>query len=179
MLAGWLETFHKKDPAAAGAPIAQARLGLEPSLAALVFENNPAVRVQGEFVSLSSHSPQTDPRLAALLSAIEGAFAKAGLQPPPPEDVLKSVKADPRSARDLLERLIKAQRLVRVAPTLVYHSDAIAQLRRPLEARKGKRFSVPEFKEWTNLSRKHAIPLLEYFDHQRVTRREGDLRLVL
>jgi selenocysteine-specific elongation factor len=48
-----------------------------------------------------------------------------------------------------------------------------------LAAQKGSRFSVPEFKEWTQISRKYAIPLLEYLDRQRVTRREGDARVVL
>jgi selenocysteine-specific elongation factor len=38
---------------------------------------------------------------------------------------------------------------------------------------------VPEFKSWTNISRKYAIPLLEYLDRQHVTRRDGDARIVL
>jgi selenocysteine-specific elongation factor len=55
----------------------------------------------------------------------------------------------------------------------------MAQLRGMLGARKGQRFAVPQFKEWTGISRKYAIPLLEYLDRVRVTRREGDQRVVL
>jgi selenocysteine-specific elongation factor len=45
--------------------------------------------------------------------------------------------------------------------------------------RKGTRFGVADFKEWTSVSRKYAIPLLEFLDRERVTRREGDSRVVL
>jgi selenocysteine-specific elongation factor len=48
-----------------------------------------------------------------------------------------------------------------------------------LAERRPARFSVPEFKQWTGISRKYAIPLLEYLDRARVTRREGDQRLIL
>jgi selenocysteine-specific elongation factor len=48
-----------------------------------------------------------------------------------------------------------------------------------LAAYKSKRFNVGMFKDWTGISRKYAIPLLEYLDRERVTRREGDQRLVL
>jgi len=44
---------------------------------------------------------------------------------------------------------------------------------------KGERISVPVFKDLTGVTRKYAIPLLEYLDRERVTRRDGDSRLVL
>jgi selenocysteine-specific elongation factor len=55
----------------------------------------------------------------------------------------------------------------------------VLALRQLLTARRGQRFSVPEFKEWTGISRKYAIPLLEFLDREKVTRREGDGRVVL
>jgi selenocysteine-specific elongation factor len=55
---------------------------------------------------------------------------------------------------------------------------AIESVRGMLAPRKGTRFSVAEFKEWTGVSRKYAIPLLEFLDRERVTRREGDWRIV-
>jgi selenocysteine-specific elongation factor len=68
---------------------------------------------------------------------------------------------------------------VRVADGLIYHPSVIGSLRAMLAARTGARFSVGDFKGWTGLSRKHAIPLLEYFDREHVTRREGDQRVIL
>jgi selenocysteine-specific elongation factor len=52
-------------------------------------------------------------------------------------------------------------------------------LRTLLAQRKGQQFAVPEFKDWTGISRKYAIPLLEYLDRERVTRRDGNSRVVL
>ena len=75
--------------------------------------------------------------------------------------------------------MIKGNRLVRVSGDLIFHSEVIAHIRTSLAKHKGRRFSVPEFKDWVQISRKYAIPLLEYLDHQRVTRRDGDSRVVL
>jgi selenocysteine-specific elongation factor len=66
-----------------------------------------------------------------------------------------------------------------VSEDLVFHHAAIGKLRELLAAHKGKRFNVAAFKEWTGISRKYAIPLLEFLDREHVTRREGDERLVL
>lgn len=84
-----------------------------------------------------------------------------------------------RRARTLLEILVRQKRLVRIHEDLVLHTQAIERLRQILAERRGQRFGVGEFKEWTGISRKHAIPLLEYLDREHVTRREGDRRLIL
>jgi selenocysteine-specific elongation factor len=65
-----------------------------------------------------------------------------------------------------------------VGADLVFHRSAIAQLRELLAARKGERFGVGAFKEWTGVSRKYAIPLLEFLDREKITQREGNDRLV-
>ena len=61
----------------------------------------------------------------------------------------------------------------------MFHQSAIDSLRRLLASRKSTRFNVGNFKDWTGISRKYAIPLLEFLDREHVTRREGDERLVL
>jgi selenocysteine-specific elongation factor len=71
---------------------------------------------------------------------------------------------------------------VRVSPELIFHRNALAQLKEKLSAYKkikGDRISVPVFKELTGITRKYAIPLLEYLDRERVTRRAGDERVIL
>jgi selenocysteine-specific elongation factor len=168
-LVSWLRNYHAGHPATDGAPLTQARLGLDANLSHAVFENFPAVRVQGETIALAEHRPRVSDRESALLQEIERRFQQAGFQPPPLDG----------TQRAALETLIKAQKLVRVSPELVFHSEAIAGLRKLLVAHKGRRFSVPEFKSWTSISRKYAIPLLEYLDRQHVTRRDGDARVVL
>jgi selenocysteine-specific elongation factor len=68
-----------------------------------------------------------------------------------------------------------------VADDLIFHQAALLKLRELLVRRKGQsnRLNVGVFKEITGLSRKYAIPLLEYLDRERVTRRQGDERIIL
>jgi selenocysteine-specific elongation factor len=75
--------------------------------------------------------------------------------------------------------LFREGRLVRISEDLVFHSTATTALKETIASRKGQRFSVTDFKTWTGISRKYAIPLLEWLDRERVTRRDGDSRLVL
>ncbi|MBV8867357.1 MAG: selenocysteine-specific translation elongation factor [Acidobacteriaceae bacterium] len=175
----WLEAFHASNPSLTGAPVAQARLGLESVLAHFVFFNFPAIRFEGDLVALVTHRVRVDDRESLALEKIEKAFRSAGYQPANASDTLRSTAIDAASSRSLLEKLIKRGRLVRVSDELVFHADVISHIRNSLAAHKGRRFSVPEFKQWTQISRKYAIPLLEYLDHQRVTRRDGDSRVVL
>ncbi|HXM92311.1 MAG TPA: SelB C-terminal domain-containing protein, partial [Candidatus Dormibacteraeota bacterium] len=59
---------------------------------------------------------------------------------------------------------------------------ALTHLKERLSAYKtssGERISVPAFKDLNGITRKYAIPLLEYLDRERVTRRMGDERVIL
>jgi len=179
-LLDWLRAFHAKYPSAPGAPIAAARSGLDPGVAAELFADFPAIRLQGDTIALATHEPSFSEQDMTVLSKIEQLYRKAGFQPPSIAEALNSAGLTKSGkARELLETLIKNKRLIRLPGDLVFHADVIAHIQQSLAAHKGRRFSVPEFKEWTHVSRKYAIPLLEYLDHQRITRREGDLRVVL
>jgi selenocysteine-specific elongation factor len=94
-------------------------------------------------------------------------------------EVLAKSGLDPNRARTLLQLMLRDKRLVRVSTDLVFHASALRSLHTLLAQKKGVRFAVPEFKDWTGISRKYAIPLLEYLDRERITRRDGDSRVVL
>ncbi|MGH9470398.1 MAG: SelB C-terminal domain-containing protein, partial [Terriglobia bacterium] len=81
----------------------------------------------------------------------------------------------------ILQILLKEKVLHRIAEGLFFHHSALGDLRRLLAAQKAvsSRIGVPAFKELTGVSRKYAIPLLEYLDRERVTRRSGDERIIL
>jgi len=112
-------------------------------------------------------------------AAIERAFDETGLAVPSLPEVLAKSGVEAARARSLLQILLREKRLVRIGDDLVFHQSAIEKLRAMLAVRKGSRFGVPSFKEWTGVSRKYAIPLLEYLDREKITRREGDERVVL
>jgi selenocysteine-specific elongation factor len=133
----------------------------------------------GELVRLANHTLTLQAEEEKAVEAIETAFERAGLAVPSTKDVLLSSGVEPARARSLLQILLREKRLLRVGEELVFHRKAIESLRQVLAVRKGQRFTVPMFKQWTGVSRKYAIPLLEYLDRERVTRREGDERVVL
>jgi selenocysteine-specific elongation factor len=96
--------------------------------------------------------------------------------------VLAKLAIEAKRAERLLQILLREKNLVRVSPELIFHRQALAQLKERLSAYKksrGERISVPTFKELTGITRKYAIPLLEYLDRERVTRRAGDERVIL
>ena len=86
---------------------------------------------------------------------------------------------EPARSRSLLAILLREKRLVRIGEDLVLHRSALDGLRALLASKRATRFNVGQFKEWTGVSRKYAIPLLEYLDRERITRREGAERVVL
>jgi len=137
------------------------------------------VVTEGEIVRLPGHAPTMREDEAQARQAIERGFEQAGLAVPPVAEVLAQAGVETARARTLLEILLREKHLVRINQDLVFHHSAMEKLRSLLAERRQARFSVPDFKEWTGISRKYAIPLLEYLDRTRVTRREGDQRLIL
>ena len=135
--------------------------------------------VEGETVRLAGRAPVLKEDEEQARSAIERAFEQAGLATPAVPEVLGKAGVEVRRARTLLEILVREKRLVRINDDLVFHHSAIDRLRQQLGARRPARFSVGTFKEWTGISRKYAIPLLEYLDRTHVTRRDGDERIIL
>ncbi|MFB3827787.1 MAG: selenocysteine-specific translation elongation factor [Bryobacteraceae bacterium] len=134
---------------------------------------------EGETVRLRSHRLVLKEDETQAQGLIERAFEQAGLAAPALSEVLAKSGVEPARARSLLQILIREGTLVRISEDLVFHRSAIENLRAMLAARRGTRFAVPLFKDWTGISRKYAIPLLEYLDRERVTRRQGDERVVL
>jgi selenocysteine-specific elongation factor len=133
----------------------------------------------GEIVRLRTHRLVLKQDEEQARGAIERAFEQAGLAVPAVPEVLAKSGVEGSRARSLLQILIREKVLVRVSEDFVFHQQAIARLRALLAERRGSRFNVGTFKDWTGISRKYAIPLLEFLDRERVTRREGDERLVL
>jgi selenocysteine-specific elongation factor len=112
---------------------------------------------------------------------IEQAFAKAGLQVPALKEVLASLRIDQARAQKIVTLLLRDRVLVKLSDGLVFHRDALEGLRQLVVAQKTQtpKLNVASFKDLTGVSRKYAIPLLEYLDRERVTKRVGDERVIL
>jgi selenocysteine-specific elongation factor len=77
--------------------------------------------------------------------------------------------------------MLKERLLVRITEDLAYHRTTLEEIKRKIRERhaRGAKFGVADFKELFDLTRKHAIPLLEYLDRERFTRRQGNDRILL
>ena len=136
----------------------------------------------GELVKKAGSEITLQPEEAKAKEQIEAAFASAGLQVPSVKEVLAKLAIEAKRAERLLQILLREKILLRVSPELIFHRAALVQLKERLanfKKSKGERISVPTFKELTGITRKYAIPLLEYLDRERVTRRAGDDRVIL
>jgi selenocysteine-specific elongation factor len=153
--------------------------GAPPFLLDAMFERAPDVVSEGEIVRLAAHKVVLKQDEEQASGSIEKAFRDAGLTVPAMSEVLAKAGVDPSRARSLLQILLREGRLVKISDDLVFHRSAIEALRERLAPHKGARLTVPQFKDLAGISRKYAIPLLEYLDRERITRREGDHRLVL
>ncbi len=88
---------------------------------------------------------------------------------------------DPKLLERMTRMLVSERALVRIGETLLLTPEHLEALKQEVRRRwsTGSKLDVAAFKEMTGLSRKYAIPLLEYLDRQRVTRRSGNDRVVL
>ena len=178
-----LKQFHRQNPLLAGALKEELRgrivPGAPPWLLDALIARSKTLAAESETVRLALHKVSLKEDEAQASAKIESAFRSAGLAVPALQEVLAKSGMEPSRARTILQLLLRDKRLVRVSEDLVFHSSALDSLRALLASKKGARFAVPEFKDWTGISRKYAIPLLEFLDRERVTRREGDSRVVL
>jgi selenocysteine-specific elongation factor len=135
----------------------------------------------GEIVRLSGRGVVLKDEEAESKKIIEQAFSSAGLQVPALYNVLGGLKVDKARAQKIVTLLLRDKVLVKISDELVFHQSALQQLRGQLAAYKTKspKIDVGKFKELTGVSRKYAIPLLEYLDRERVTKRVGDERVIL
>ncbi|HEV8037356.1 MAG TPA: selenocysteine-specific translation elongation factor [Bryobacteraceae bacterium] len=178
-----LKQFHRSNPLVSGISKEELRgkqlPGAPAGLLDAILALSKTLTPDGETVRLASHkiSLRQDEEEASV--KIEAAFRAAGLAVPSVQEVLAKSGVEPSRARSILQLLLRNKRLVRVSDELVFHPSALQSLRQLLAPKKGQKFAVPEFKDWTGISRKYAIPLLEFLDRERVTRREGDARIIL
>jgi len=145
-------------------------------LRARKLESGPGglLRVAGQGVVMKDEEAESR-------KVIEQAFASAGLKVPALKDVLAGLKIDKTRAQKIITLLLRDKTLIKVSDDLVFHRSALNDLRTKLIALKpaSPKIDVARFKDLTSVSRKYAIPLLEYLDRERVTKRVGDERIIL
>ncbi len=182
--------FHKTQPLAEGLPREEARERLfahaHPNIYELVLQDlSRAGRLSvRDRLALPGHRLELSPEEARAHAAIEAVYKDSGLKPPDAA-TLAAEKRLPAQLVEKMTSLLLRQKVLARVDTLVFHADALQQLKADMQALKaaapGGRAAVDvaTFKDRYGITRKFAIPLLEWLDRERVTRRVGETRVVL
>ena len=181
-----LERFHDQHSLVSGIQQQTLREELNVDTALLSFalgelHRERGLEINGDLVHLAGRGVVMKDEETESRRLIEQAFASTGLKVPALKDVLAGLKIDKARAQKIVTLLLRDKTLIKVSDDLVFHHSALASLRQQLQIQKAKspKIDVARFKDLTSVSRKYAIPLLEYLDRERVTKRVGDERLIL
>jgi selenocysteine-specific elongation factor len=183
-----VEEFHRANPLVPGMPKQELRGRVgnpRPEIFEAALEDLAkarAVVASGNLVQRAGREIALSPEESRAKELIEQEFERAGLTVPSVPAVLEKLPVEARRAQKILQILLREGVLIKVVEELVFHRTAIARLRELIAGyrkKHGDRLPITAFKELTGVSRKYAIPLLEYLDREHVTRRAGDERVIL
>lgn len=136
--------------------------------------------VERDRVRSVSHQITLGADQEALLERIEQEFRQAGFQPPRPEEIFAKLSLQHAQEKELLQVLVDRGVVVRIKDQLFLHREHLQRAEEMLKhfLQEHKEISAGQFRDLLNISRKFAIPFLEYFDNQRITMRVGDNRVL-
>ena len=183
-----LLAFHEADSKATGIATVALRDRVDARLSQRAFDAVLGV-AQDRGVAVAEKGQVRHPKAAVSALAAEAEAAekllplieRQGLAPDSVTELAAQAGVDAGIARKVLGRLAAEGRIVRVSSELHFSADAIAAAKQALVAHLEARpegSTTSELREVLGVSRKYAVPLLEYFDAQGVTRREGDARVL-
>lgn len=136
------------------------------------------IALEMEWVRLTTHKVALTKDEESIRQMIEKIFLEAALQPPFFRDITAKLPGTAKQHQEVLEWMLAKGILVKTKEDIYFHATAMAGLQQQLVAwlREHGEITTPQFKDLTQVSRKYAIPLIEYFDAQKVTIRIGDIR---
>jgi selenocysteine-specific elongation factor len=181
-----LEVFHAENPLRGGISREELRSragnAQEKVFAQLLtaLEAEGVVKSERDQVRLASHAIRLTPEQQRVVEGVEGEFRRAGAAPPAVEEALGKYGVKGTEKHELFLLLLADRKLVRVKESLYFHAEALQDIQTRLVAhlKEKKEIGPADMKDLFGVSRKYAIPLMEYFDAQRVTVRQGERRVL-
>ncbi|RMF85611.1 MAG: selenocysteine-specific translation elongation factor [Nitrospinota bacterium] len=181
-----ISSYHDRFPLKPAMALEELRSQLPPMedrifLAALTtLQQEGVLVVERDKVRLVGHQVRLGEDQEAILRQIEQEFLAAGWQPPRPEEVFDRLSLHRPEEKELLQVLVDQGQLVRVKDQLFMHRQHVQAAEEKLKAflQEHREITAAQFRDLLSVSRKFAIPFLEYFDSQRLTMRIGDKRVL-
>jgi len=188
LIRNYLEQFHASKPLAPGLPREELRKRFLPGSSGHYFQfllerwveerlmdlRGSHVAAHGKEASLSSAQEATRRRIRRIVE-------DSALSAPALAEIAAKMKQTPEQVRDVFYYMLETGEILKVSGEMVIAPKHVERVKKRLRSAfpSGTLFTVPEFKEMFSLSRKYAIPLLELLDREKVTRRQGDGRMVV
>src|SRR5262245_6709324 len=180
--------YHARHPLEEGIPREQLRETVFADAPGVLFERiltglqqDGAITVRDR-VALKTHRLLLNDEDARVRDAISRIVNESGLTPPDRLSLATRVAAPPQVVERMIALLVRQKVLIRLGD-LVFHEATLNRLKTEIKSLKregaGTAIDVAAFKERYGISRKYAIPLLEFLDTERITRRVGDTRQIL
>ncbi|MZP29652.1 selenocysteine-specific translation elongation factor [Heliobacterium undosum] len=183
-----LDAYHRRYPLRRGMPKEELKSRLVPAWGAKAYgalletwKQRGLITVDGKTVALADRKDKPPKEMVRLLAALEDRFLRDGLQPPLPaeaRDWLVREGLSAENAEECLNCLVERDRLRKIGDDLLFHVQALADFRQLIvnALRDGGELTVAEARDLAKSSRRYMVPLLEWLDRERVTRRAGDKR---
>jgi selenocysteine-specific elongation factor len=180
-----LKAYHQENPLKPGLSKEELRRKLPPRMDVRLFNEIlgnltrlKQVVLEKDLVRLTSHKVKLAVDQQETTQRLESLYRHGQLSPPTLKEVEAALKLPLNQITPLLRVLVNQGSLAKVKEDLYFHTEALASLKAKLVdfLKKNGEISIPQFKDLTQTSRKFTIPLLEYFDTNRVTVRVGEAR---
>jgi selenocysteine-specific elongation factor len=182
-----IRVFHKDNPLKAGLDKEELkgmlRMRINPKVLNVTIDGlvkKKELEVEGSKLKLPGFKAGGGKINDEVKNKIVEAIKKGGTQPPIREELPALFNISDKDAKDLLKLLADERRTVRITDSLHLDKDVMetikADLKKYLE--KNKEINMADFRDLARTSRKFAVPLMEYFDSQKLTQRVGDKRVL-
>ena len=183
----YLLEFHRKYPLKVGPSKEEVKSKLPKTVETKLFHrilsdlvDSKEVLVEKDKLRLSTHRLFLREDQKRLKNRVEGLFARGGLQSPSLKELASQLSTDESEVRNVIYLLMGEGRIIKAKEDIYFHRDAVEKLKGELIQflRANDEITTAQFKEMTKVSRKYAIPLMEYFDNSKITIRVGEKRLL-
>ena len=109
-------------------------------------------------------------------------YRKADLESPATDDVLAGFPQNEKTdAKQVLESLVTGGELVMLTPQICWYKDVYARVCDVVKTHfeTHETITLGELRDLINSSRKYTLAVLEYYDKNRITKKDGDLRRLI
>ena len=182
-----IRQYHKDNPLKPGLDKEELKGMLRMRLSAKVLNmtmdgllKKKQVEAEGSKLRLPGFKAAVGKDQGAVKDKIVEAIKKGGTQPPVREELPALFGITDKDARDLLKLLADEGRTIRINDSLHLDKDIVEKIRTDLKRylEEKKEITMADFRDLAKTSRKFAVPLMEYFDSQKLTQRVGDKRVL-